>query len=421
MASSRSSCEHPGNRRRRGSVDNVFSHKPIETVADAQRRAKRKLPKAVYTSIVAGNESGTTIKSNVEAFKLVEFVPRIGAQVTPEREMGTSLLGQDIDLPVVISPAGAQALHPEGEVAVARAAASAGTAIGHSNFAPTRFEDVAAANSKSFVQLYWSGSRELLAERVERFRRAGAKGLILTLDNAGVTARDWGTPVIPQRIDLPTLIRYSPMGMGNPTWVMRFLRNGKLPDLGVPNLQHPGKPVPSMVEGMVEWLGTPVPTWRDVAWLAEVWGGPLMVKGILSADDARRAVDSGATAIGVSNHGGNNLDTTPSPLRFLPAVVDAVGDQAEITFDSGIRRGADVVKALALGAKAALIGRSWFFGLAADGERGVREVLEAYRVSIDRTLLGLGKSSIHELTPDDVIAPKGYFLDTAPEVEMASI
>ncbi len=398
----------------------LFSHKPIETVADAQRRAKRKLPKAVYTSLVAGNESGATIKSNVEEFKRVEFLPRVGVAVAQEREMSTSLLGQDIDLPVVISPAGAQAIHPEGEVAVARAAVAAGTAIGHSNFAPTRFEDVAAANPKSFVQLYWSGSKEVIAERVERFRRAGAKGIILTLDNAGVIARDWGTPVIPQKINLPALIRYSPMGIGNPTWVMRFIRSGRLPDLGVPNLQHPGKPVPSMVDGMVEWLGTPVPTWRDVAWLAELWGGPLMVKGILSADDARRAVDSGATAIGVSNHGGNNLDTTPSPLRFLPAVVKAVGDRAEITFDSGIRRGADVVKVLALGAKAALIGRSWFFGLAADGERGVREVLEAYRVSIDRTLIGLGKSSIHELTPDDVIAPEGYFLDSAPDVEMTA-
>ena len=398
----------------------MFSHKPIETVADAQRRAKRKLPKAVYTSLVAGNESGTTTRTNVEAFQLVEFLPRVGAPVELEREMSTSLLGQDIALPVVISPAGAQAIHPEGEVAVARAAVSAGTAIGHSNFAPTRFEDVAAANPKSFVQLYWSGSREVIAERVERFRRAGAKGLILTLDNAGVIARDWGTPVIPQTVDLPTLIRYSPMGIGNPSWVMRFIRAGKLPDLIVPNLQHPGKPAPSMIEGMMEWLGTPVPTWADVEWLAGVWGGPLMVKGILSPDDARRAVDAGATAIGVSNHGGNNLDTTPSPLRFLPAVVKAVGDRTEITFDSGIRRGADVVKVLALGAKAALVGRSWFYGLAADGERGVREVLEAYRTSIDRTLIGLGKSSIHELNPDDVIAPEGYFLDTVPDIEMAA-
>jgi len=398
----------------------LLTRKPIETVADAQRRAKRILPKDVYSALLAGNEGGTTIRTNVEAFQKVEFLTRIGVPVALEREIGTSFMGQEIDLPVVISPAGAQAIHPEGEVAVARAAHSAGTAIGHSNFAPSRFEDVAAANPKSFVQLYWSGSRDVIAERVERFRRAGTKGIILTLDNAGVTARDWGSPVIPMKIDLPALIKHAPMGIFNPRWVMRFLRAGKLPDLGVPNLQHPGKPEPTMLEGMTEWLTTPVPTWQDVAWLAEIWGGPLMVKGVLSPDDARRAVDAGATTIGVSNHGGNNLDTVPSPLRLLPAIVKAVGDQAEITFDSGIRRGADVVKVLALGAKAALVGRSWFFGLAADGERGVREVLESYRVSIDRTLIGLGKSSIHELTPDDVIAPEGYFLETAPDLEMAA-
>lgn len=398
----------------------MLSRKPIETVADAQRRAKRILPKDVYSALIAGNEGGVTIRTNVDAFREVEFLTRIGVPIAPERDMRTSFMGQDIDLPVVISPAGAQAIHPDGEVAVARAAREAGTAIGHSNFAPSRFEDVAAANPKAFVQLYWSGSREVIEERVERFRRAGTKGIILTLDNAGVTARDWGSPVIPMKIDLPTLIRHAPMGIFNPRWVMRFVRAGKLPDLGVPNLQHPGKPEPTMLEGMTEWLSTPVPTWRDVAWLKEIWGGPLMVKGVLSPDDALRAIDAGATTIGVSNHGGNNLDTTPSPLRFLPAVVKAVGDQAEVTYDSGIRRGADVVKVLALGAKAALIGRAWFFGLAADGQRGVREVLETFRVSIDRTLVGLGKSSIHELTPDDVIAPKDYFLDNAPDLEMVA-
>lgn len=211
------------------------------------------------------------------------------------------------------------------------------------------------------------------------------------------------------------------MGIFNPVWVARFLRHGTLPNLTVPNLAGPGDDTPpTMVDGMVEWENTPMPTWRDVAWLAEVWDGPFMVKGVLTADDARRAVDAGATAIGVSNHGGNNLDTTPSPLRFLPAVVDAVGARAEITFDSGIRRGADVVKALALGAKATLIGRSWFFGLAADGERGVSEVLDAYRVSIDRTLVGLGKSSIHELGPDDVVVPEDYFLTGGADLPLAA-
>lgn len=399
----------------------MFQHKPIETVADAQRRAKRKLPKAVYTAILAGNENGATFRENVDAFTKVGFVPRVGGEIAQVRETGTSLLGQDISLPVVISPAAAQAIHPEGEVAVARAAARAGTAIGHSNFAPSRFEDVAAANPKAFFQLYWSGTRDVIEERIERFRRAGAKGLILTLDATMTQPRDWGSPTIPQKLDLPTLIRYSPMGIGNPGWVLRYLRRGTLPDLSVPNLQKPGEATPpTMVEGMIEWMNTPIPTWRDIRWLQEIWGGPFMIKGILSADDARRAIDVGATAIGVSNHGGNNLDTTPSPLRFLPGVVEAVGDQAEVTFDSGIRRGADVVKVLALGAKSALIGRSWFFGLAADGERGVSEVLDAYRVSIDRTLIGLGKSSIHDLTPEDLVVPEGYFLKTGSDLGLAA-
>ncbi|MPY95553.1 MAG: mycofactocin biosynthesis FMN-dependent deaminase MftD [Acidimicrobiia bacterium] len=398
----------------------MLAHKPIETVADAQRRAERKLPKAVYTAILAGNEKGATFRENVEAFEKIGFVARVGGEIAPQRDMRTSVLGQDIDLPVVISPAAAQAIHPEGEVAVARAAAKAGTAIGHSNFAPSRFEDVAAANPKAFFQLYWAGTKDDIAERVERFRRAGAKGLIITLDATMTQPRDWGSPTIPQQLDLPTLVRYSPMGIANPSWVLRYLRHGKLPDLTVPNLQKPGQPAPTMVEGMVEWTNTPLPTWADIAWLGELWRGPFMVKGILSPDDARRALDAGATAIGVSNHGGNNLDTTPSPLRFLPAVVDAVAGRAEVTFDSGIRRGADVVKVVALGAKAALIGRSWFFGLAADGERGVSEVLDAYRVSIDRTLIGLGKSSIHELSPDDLVVPDGYFLKTAGDLPLGA-
>lgn len=186
----------------------MFEHKPIETVADAQRRAKRTLPKAVYTAIIAGNENGTTLRGNVEAFTEVGFRPKVGDDIAPEREMRTSILGQDIALPVVISPAAAQAIHPEGEVAVARAAASADTAIGHSNFAPSRFEDVAAANPKAFFQLYWTGTKDVIEERVERFRRAGAKGLILTLDATMTQPRDWGSPVIPQQVDLPTLIRY---------------------------------------------------------------------------------------------------------------------------------------------------------------------------------------------------------------------
>lgn len=395
------------------------THKPIETVADAQRRAKRRLPKPVYTAILAGNEKGWTFANNVSAFAEIGFNPRVGTEVAATRDMTTSLMGQEISMPVVISPAAAQAIHPEGEVPVARASAKAGIAIGQSNFAVSPFEEIAAANPKAFFQLYWSGGRDVIEERVERFRHAAAKGLILTLDATASQPRDWGSPAIPERIDLPAAIKFAPMALSRPRWLASFLRNGGIPDLKVPNLQVSGRAAPTMIEGFVDWMSTPLPTWKDVEWLAGIWGGPFMVKGILHPDDARRAVDAGATAIGVSNHGGNNLDTTPSPLRYLPGVIDAVGDEVEVTFDSGIRRGADVVKVLALGAKAALIGRSWFFGLGADGERGVREVLDAYRLSIDRTLIGLGKSSIHELTPDDVVVPDGYFLKHTEPLALA--
>lgn len=398
---------------------NLFPHKPIETVADAQRRAKRRLPKSVYTAVLAGNEKGWTYDNNVAAFSELGFNPRVGDPISAEREMATSIMGQSISMPIMISPAGAQALHPEGEVPVARAAASTDIAMGLSNFATSRFADVVSANPKSFIQLYWSGGREAMEKRVEQFRQAGSKGLIITLDATASQPRDWGSPWIPERLNLESAIRFAPQALTRPRWLASFLLAGKLPDLAVPNFAGPEDRVaPTFVEALMTWLDTSLPTWDDIAWLAEVWNGPFMVKGILHPDDARRAVDAGATAIAVSNHGGNNLDTTPSPLRYLPGVLDAVGDEVEVTFDSGIRRGADVVKVLALGAKAALIGRSWFFGLSADGERGVKEVLDAYRLSIDRTLIALGKSSVHDLSPDDVVVPEGYFLKRAEQLPM---
>jgi L-lactate dehydrogenase (cytochrome) len=155
-------------------------------------------------------------------------------------------------------------------------------------------------------------------------------------------------------------------------------------------------------------MTTPLPTWQDVAWLREQWGGPFAIKGIQHPDDARRAVDAGATAISVSNHGGNNLDGTPGAIRALPGVVDAVGNQLEVLFDGGIRRGSDVVKALALGAKAVLIGRAYLWGMAAGGEKGVANVLQILRSGVDEALLGLGRASVHDLVPDDLILPSDF-------------
>ncbi len=380
----------------------------FETVAEAQQRARRRLPKGVYLALVAGAEEGVTIRDNVAAFSDLRFAPPHVADLPAERAMSTSVLGQDISLPVIASPTGVQAVHPGGEVAVARGAAAAGTAVGLSSFASMPVEDVAAANPKTFFQAYWVGSRDDILERASRARDAGAKALIVTLDWSFSNGRDWGSPWIPARMDLRAILRYAPQGVRRPRYVLGFLRHGGLPDLTLPNMAEPGQAAPTFFEAYGRWMQTPPPTWSDLVWLREHWDGPFLVKGIMRPDDARRAVDIGATAVSVSNHGGNNLDGTPAPIRALPAVADAVGGQIEILLDGGIRRGSDVVKALALGAKAVMIGRAYLWGLAANGSVGVTNVFEFLRGGIDSTLLALGRASIEDLTPDDVITPTDF-------------
>jgi pre-mycofactocin synthase len=379
----------------------------FETVAEAQRRAKKRLPKSVYMALVAGSEQGVTADDNVAAFREIGFRPHI-ADLPRERAQATTVLGQDISFPVIISPTGVQAVSPEGEVAVARAAAGADTAMGLSSFASRAVEDVAAANPKTFFQIYWVGDKDTILQRVERARNAGAKALIVTLDWSFASRRDWDSPMIPEKMDLKAMLRFAPEGITRPKWVIDFLRHGGIPDLTCPNLAKPGEPAPTFFGAYYEWMTTPLPTWQDVAWLREQWDGPFAVKGIQHPDDARRAIDAGATAISVSNHGGNNLDGTPGSIRALPGVVDAVGDQLEILFDGGIRRGSDVVKALALGARAVMIGRAYLWGMAAGGEKGVANVLQILRSGIDEALLGLGRSSIHDLVPEDLIVPPDF-------------
>ena len=379
----------------------------FETIAEAQRRAKKRLPKSVYMALVAGSEQGITLDDNVNAFSELGFRPHI-ADLPQQRDQSTRVLGQDISFPVIISPTGVQAVSPDGEVAVARAAAAAGTAIALSSFASKPIEDVAAANPAVFFQMYWVGTRDRILARAERARAAGAKALIVTLDWSFATRRDWGSPAIPERLDLKAMLRFAPEGIMRPRWLVDFMRHGGIPDLTCPNLAAAGEAPPTFFGAYGEWMGTPLPTWDDVKWLREQWNGPFVVKGIMHPDDARRAVDIGASAISVSNHGGNNLDGTPGSIRALPAVVDAVGDQIEVLLDGGIRRGSDVVKAVALGAKAVLIGRAYLWGLAAGGEVGVKNVLDILRSGIDEGLLGLGRASIHDLTPEDLIIPTGF-------------
>jgi L-lactate dehydrogenase (cytochrome) len=376
----------------------------FESVAEAQRRARRRLPRPVYLALLAGAESGATLSDNVAAFGGLRFVPRV-ASGGGAAELGTSVLGVDVSLPVLISPTGVQAVRPEGELAVARAAASCGTAMGLGSFASKPIEAVVEANPKTFFQMYWLGTRERMSALMARAREAGAPGLIVTLDWSFAHRRDWGSPAIPERYDLKTLVRLAPSAASRPAWLLAWARAGGPPDLTVPNLDA------TFFGAYGEWIGTPPPTWDDIAWMRAEWGGPFLVKGIMHPDDARRAVAAGADAISVSNHGGNNLDGTIASIRALPAVAAAVGGEVEILLDGGIRRGSDVVKALALGARAVLIGRAYLWGMAANGEAGVVNVIEILRAGITETLDALGVASIHDLSPDHVVMPPGFVLD----------
>ncbi|HKN97040.1 MAG TPA: pre-mycofactocin synthase MftD [Pseudonocardiaceae bacterium] len=379
----------------------------FETVAEAQRRAKKRLPPSVYGALVAGSERGITVADNVAAFGELGFAPHV-AGLSDKRDLTTTVLGQQLALPVLISPTGVQAVHPEGEVAVAKAAANRGTAMSLSSFASRSIEDVTAVNQKTFFQMYWVGSRDVLVRRMERARAAGAVGLIMTLDWSFSNGRDWGSPVIPETMNAATMLRFAPEVLRRPAWLWSYAKTRHVPDLTTPNLAPPGSAAPTFFGAYGEWLQTPLPTWDDVAWLREQWGGPFLLKGVTRVDDAKRAVDAGVTAISVSNHGGNNLDGTPATIRCLPAIAAAVGDQLEVLLDGGVRRGGDVVKALALGARAVLIGRAYLWGLAANGQAGVENVLDILRGGIDSAVLGLGRRSIHELTPDDVVVPPGF-------------
>ena len=392
---------------------NPWAQNPwFESVAVAQRRAKKRLPKPVYGALVAGSERGQTNDDNEAAFRLLGFAPHVAGHQA-ERSMATTVFGHHIALPVIISPTGVQAVHPDGEVAVARAAAARGTLMGLSNFASKSIEEVAQACPDTFFQMYWTGDRDVMIQRMQRAHDAGAKGLIATLDWSFSMGRDWGSPEIPDKVDLFTMARFAPAVAPKPRWLYEFLKAGSLPDLTTPNLAAPGGGAPTFFGAYGEWMQTPPPSWQDVAWMREQWqqlsdGAPFVLKGVCRVDDARRAVDAGVSGISVSNHGGNNLDGTPATIRALPAVASAVGEEITVLLDGGVRRGSDVVKALALGARAVMIGRAYLWGLAANGQAGVENVLDILRSGIDSALLGLGLHDVHDLGPEHVLIPAGF-------------
>jgi isopentenyl diphosphate isomerase/L-lactate dehydrogenase-like FMN-dependent dehydrogenase len=385
----------------------------IRTVDDARRLAKRRLPRVVFDYIDGAAETERTMRANRDAFESVGFVPSMavpGLSVSPS--LSTTVLGTDVKLPVLLAPVGfTRAMAPGGDVAGARAAHEAGTIFTMSTMSGHTQADVAAAaQGSAWFQLYGLGGRIGSEQLVRRARESGFTALVVTVDTPipGNRERDLRHGVaLPLRFTRETAVRFAPQAIVRPQWLYDFARDRFSMDLALSHgLGPPDAPMTSD-EAVIHWVVSPI-TWDDFSWLKEAFDGPVVAKGVLTAADARRAVDAGASAVIVSNHGGRQLDGVPAALTALVDVVGEVGGEVEVLMDGGVRRGSDVAKAVALGARAVLIGRPWAFGLGAAGEPGVRRVLEILRTELDRTLRLLGVDSVRDLDRRCVSLPAGW-------------
>jgi isopentenyl diphosphate isomerase/L-lactate dehydrogenase-like FMN-dependent dehydrogenase len=381
----------------------------VVSIADFRPIARRRLPKAVFDYLDGGAEGEVTLRENCRAFEDITFRPR-HAVVPDSCELCTRVLGFDLSLPFLLAPVGySRLMHPGGEVAAARAAGAAGTAYILSTISGHKLEDVKAGSSGPvFYQLYLMGGRGAAEAVIERARIAGFSALVVTIDTpvSGIRERDYRNGM-KELISGSVLekLPYVPELLSHPAWLIGYLRDGGLP--GLPNVIIPGQGQMALVD-INAALASAAVTWKDLRWIREHWRGPMVVKGVLTGEDARHAIDEGAAAVVVSNHGGRQLDGVPASLRALPEVVKAVNGQVEILMDGGIRRGTDVVKAICLGARAVLCGRAYAYGLAAAGEAGVVRAIEILRTDVERTLRLLGCSSVAALDRSYVNVPKSW-------------
>ena len=384
----------------------------VVSIADFRALAQRRVPRAVFDYLDGGAEGEVTLRENCRVYEDVTFRPR-HAVAFADCALCTRVLGFDLALPFLLAPVGySRLMHTVGEVGAARAAGNAGTAYILSTISGHKLEDVKAASSGPvFYQLYLLCGREAAEAAIERARIAGFSALVVTSDTpvAGIRERDHrnGTKELISGTLLEK-IPFLPGVLSHPGWLASFLLDGGLPAL--PNVVIPGQGPMPLID-VAASLAESAITWSDLKWIRDLWRGPIVVKGVLTGDDARRAIDEGAAAISVSNHGGRQLDCVSPSLRALPEVVKAVNGQTEVLMDGGIRRGTDIVKALCLGARAVLCGRAYAYGLAAAGEAGVNRAIEILRTDLDRTLRLLGCASVAELDRTYVNVPRNWDTD----------
>jgi len=381
----------------------------VVSIGDFRPLARLRLPRPVFDYLDGGADGEVTLRENCRVFDDVTFRPRYAVPVS-DCDLRTRVLGFEVSFPALLAPVGySRLMHPDGEKGAARAAGRAGTAYILSTISGHRVEDVKAASSGPVCfQLYLMGGREASEAVIERARVAGCAALVVTIDTpvAGMRERDFRNGMKElMGGSLLSKIPFLPQMLARPGWLVSYLLDGGLSRL--PNVVIPGKGPMELID-VAAALARAAVTWDDLGWIRKHWSGPIVIKGLLTGDDARRAVDAGAAAVVVSNHGGRQLDGVSPSLRALPEVVAAVGGQVEVLMDGGIRRGSDIVKAICLGAKAVLCGRAYAYGLAAAGEAGVTRTFEILRADVDRTLKLLGCTSIAALDRSYVDVPTNW-------------
>jgi isopentenyl diphosphate isomerase/L-lactate dehydrogenase-like FMN-dependent dehydrogenase len=368
------------------------------SIDDLRELARRRVPRIVFNYIDGGADGEWTLRQNRRAFDTITFRP-YQAVAVPACDLRSRVLGTELSMPLLLAPVGyLRVMHPDGEIAAAQAAGRAGVGFILSTVSGHRLEDVkAASTAQVWYQLYLTGGRAAAENAMRRAMDVGYTVLVITIDSTVIghrerELRDGIEQLL--RGNIWSKIPFTPQVLTRPRWLIRFLLDGGLPDM--PNIVTPETGVLRVRDAHTA-MKREAFSWDDIQWIRALWKGPIVIKGVLSADDAKRSLDHGAAAVVVSNHGGRQLDGVPASLQVLPEVVAAVRDQAEVLMDSGIRRGSDIVKAICLGARAVLCGRAFAYGLAAGGEAGVTLAIEMLRSELERSLKLLGCRSVDAL------------------------
>lgn len=384
----------------------------VVNIKDLRRLARARLPDAVFDYLDGAADDEVTLKDSEKAFREVLFKPRF-AVATPACDLGVILLGHKLNVPFILGPIGySRLMHPRGELAASAAAGRHGTAYVLSTMSGHKIEDVKAQSpGPTFYQLYLAGGRGAAEGAIARARAAGYKALFVTIDTpvAGNRERDVRNGMKELMGGNPfKKLPYIPNILMHPRWLAGFIADGMTRPF--PNIVIPGSGPLEAVD-VAAALESAQVSWTDLKWIREVWDGPIVMKGVMTVDDAKRSVDHGGQGIVVSTHAGRQLDTCAASLRVLPGIVEAVGNQLEVIFDGGVRRGSDVVKAIAMGAKAVLLGRGYAYGMAAAGDAGIERALEIFEADIVRTLKLLGCTSISQVDPSYIALRPGFRVD----------